>query len=127
MIFFLFFVKFINLLKIKFFFCILNYLIRNLQEICEIPNPNTQKNENPNPDQIFWFFGCKCLVIYINWKNTLGKPLSTSFRETFAKDHLGLSKYIPSPNSHSSFEKRLVLRAHYQPIDGILVIDLSSS
>jgi len=39
--------------KLKFFFCILNYLIRNFQEICKIPKPKTQllkQIENPNPD-----------------------------------------------------------------------------
>ncbi len=35
------------------FFCILNYLIPNFQEICKIPKPKTQllkQIENPNPD-----------------------------------------------------------------------------
>jgi len=37
--------------KLKIFVCILNYLIRNLQNIqTQTQNPNTQKIENPNPN-----------------------------------------------------------------------------
>ena len=47
--------------KLEFFTCILNYLIRNLQEICKnTQTQNIQKIENSNPEP-FGFFGCICL------------------------------------------------------------------
>ncbi len=40
--------------KIKIFFIILNYLFRNLQEICKILKLKTQKIENSNPNLNLW-------------------------------------------------------------------------
>jgi hypothetical protein len=40
------------------FFCTLNHLIWNLQDICNYPNPNTQKIGSPNPDLNLYFFVC---------------------------------------------------------------------
>jgi len=53
-----FFNNFLNLYSnpypiIKSFFCILNNLIRNLQNT-QAQNPYTQKIENPNPDLNLW-------------------------------------------------------------------------
>ena len=63
-----FFLVFLNLYsnpypKIKIFFCILNYLIQNLQKICKIPKPKYSKNWKPKPRlKPLGFIGCICLI-----------------------------------------------------------------
>jgi len=59
-----FFLNFLNLYSnpypnIKLFFCILNYLIRNLQEICKIPEPKPKYSKNRKLNlKPLGFIGC---------------------------------------------------------------------
>ena len=58
-----------------------------LFEICKIPNPNTKKIENLNPDLNLWVF-CVCICLVQSQFKTISKTFSIPFVKGLSKGEL---------------------------------------